>query len=77
MNLSQAKTDSLVKILTVDADLKLKSHLYNLGICPKTQIYVKQNGRAGGMFVVKGALLGIKESILKLILVEPVCKEFI
>ena len=77
MNLSQAKIGSLVKILNVDADLKLKCHLYNLGICPKTQIYVKQNGRAGGMFVVKGVLLGIKESISKLILVEPVCKEFI
>ena len=60
-----------------DADLKLKCHLFNLGICPKTQIYVKQNGRAGGLFVVKGALLGIKESISKLILVEPVCKRSI
>ena len=77
MNLSQTKKDNLVKIVSIKADLKLKCHLYNLGLSPNTVVLVKQNSRFGGLFIVKGALLGIKTNITKLITVEQICKKSI
>ena len=74
MKLTETKQGQKVKIVDVNAPLFLRRRIFDLGFSPSTVVFVyaMQRKGIGGVYAVRGAVLGVDKKIAKNILVEPI-----
>lgn len=74
MKLIDAKKDDKLKIIDVNAPLFLRRRIFDLGCSPNTiiSVYAPQRKSTGGIYIVRGVVLGIEKKLAKNILVERI-----
>ena len=72
MKLSSCKSGDTVRVVDVNAPIMLRRRIFELGCTPKSIISVLAAERklSGGIYAVKGVMLGIRADLSNFILVE-------
>ena len=72
MRLCDAKINTKYKIIEVNAPLKMKRRIFDLGCVPNTIISVYAKTKQSSAYIVRGVVVSIDKNIAKCIVVADV-----